>query len=357
MKKVIKILFIGLLGAIIKISATPAADPTDNILVAYLLTPAERAQFNTSDNKASAFWTTDWTNRDYIDMNTSATYSYPGRDQWTGAGDCEMWVRAAADQSGLYLNFTIEDNVFLDPLDPTAWGRDAVDIFFDSKSSNILSTCCTDQCVLGPPCCPPCEFIETSRFQIWMGALMSPRSMLYSTYDPISSTWTQIIWHKIYMSIDSLSSLFPGLTIEVYNFDSIHKGLEMYLPWRYIGTNGLANGDSLANRRFAFTTGYNDEDSIATVNPKRMYWKTMTPNESTAYWGDIQIASDVGPVAVHKPLLSHPSINTKIVRTEFFNLKGERITKGILRVRNSVVIERDFLANGKYDNGRMHFMR
>jgi len=119
-----------------------AVDPADYVLIAYTLTSAQKAQFKTNDNAASAFWEADWSGRDYIDMNTTSN-SYPGFDQWTGTDDAHMTVKAAADAQGLYVLMLIDDNVFIDPVG-TDYRNDACDLYFDALSSEQIKSATPD---------------------------------------------------------------------------------------------------------------------------------------------------------------------------------------------------------------------
>jgi hypothetical protein len=336
----------GLLFCAIETSATPVPNPTDAILVAYRLTPAQQDSFSTTDNKISTFWTADWSGRDYIDMNTSDTFSVPGHNQWQGSGDCEMWVKAGADSMGLYLYFKVHDNVFVDSLMYDS-SVDCMETFIDLRPSSDMANLTPDQ--LAMPQFPWAITITSQQFEAWMGPSKTPGRIRYSNYDPLFLAWTPSI-----EQLPDLPAIYNGMSIEMVTLSSSEKVQEWFIPWNYIGTQGVPMGDPLVDRRFAFTCGYNDKDNL-TGPEKCIRWKKSDPfssNESISMnaqaWGDIYVQSDCcDPYITNR---FKPAIKNKILKKLYFDISGRQVTSYEAGLSHTTVfIERKIFADGSVE--------
>jgi len=349
MEQIFKIVTIGFLSSVVQVSAT-AVDPSDYVLIAYSLTPAQKAQFSAVDNAASAFWETDWNGRDYIDMNTTAN-SYPGFDQWTGPDDAHITIKAAYNESGLYLYMQVDDNVFIDP-SGTDYRTDACDLYFDALSSEQLRSASPD--IMVNPTYGWALTTSSQQFQVWMGAATVPRSLMYNFYDP--NLFDFIIGNKVLF--DDLPTLYKGMDIEVFRMSDTRKGQEWFIPWNYIGVTGIPAGTVPAGRRIGFTGGYNDQDEAGGTE-KILRWKKSDPFAATGAmdsWGDIELCTETNIIANHAIHLNKAA-NENTIRTEIFDLKGVKIPAGTSVAKNSLVIERRILAGGSSRSRQIRYER
>jgi hypothetical protein len=332
-------------------------DPADGLLIAYRLTAEQKAAFSATDGVVSPFWDSDWADRDFIDMNT-VDNSYPGRDMWDGEGDARITVKAAADAEGLYLYLLVEDNVFVDPIEPTSpnvWMYDACDVYIDLLSSTEIGEGAPD--ILAMPDFRRALTFTTLQMIVFMGAAEIPTSIGYRMYDQVFFGWTNFN----VIPFAEIPQFFIGMQIEVMRVDQTKKAQEWFIPWNYMG-GGIGYKGPLANKKFAFTAGYNDMDGDAgTVNSLR--WKTYDPyaitpeSEGLAIderalnsWGDIIMAEDMPDaegVSVKRPAFNRSLKHGTVMKTELYNLKGERVLSKSAVMKNSILIERSILSNGK----------
>ena len=345
-------------------ATTPAADPTDAILVAYPLTAGNAATFWTSmaADTVASFWYTDWATRDYIDMNT-ANNSYPGRNGWTSWTDAEMWVYAAADQYGLYMYVLVEDNVFVDPTTDD-WFWDGTDACIDLMSSDSIIAAGPTADILVNTAWNFGLTFTSQQFQVWVGAASShPTGMKYNFYDPAYFDWT---YNDV--NIADLPGQYNGMQVAVVNIDETHKAQQWFIPWTALGVTGLPVGASVAGKRFAYESGYNDVDAATATGAdvKCLRWLKGDPfgpgtsvAANEAFWGNIQVADEMtDPVAQSGTKVKlHANAMPKIgvVRTELYNLKGERIAASSHIAKNTMLIQRQVLTNGKIQINKIRY--
>jgi hypothetical protein len=349
MKSFIPVLMI--IGAMVSVRAT-GVDPSDAILIAYTLTPVQKAEFSATDGKISKFWETDWIGRDYIDMNT-ATSSYPGVDNWEGEDDARMSIKAAGDAEGLYLYMEVSDNLFIDPDASFGYQYDACDLYFDALSSDEIRTGGTE--IFVNPGYGWAMTFTSQQFQIFMGGATIPNAMRYNYYDPLYFDFT-----FNHFTFEEIPSRYMGMAIEVVRIDETSKAQEWFIPWNYIGVVGIPAGTVLAGRKFGFAGGYNDMDGNAdAVNMLR--WRTRDPFSPTPdgsgvsqygleSWGDIEMDADMpaakGVGVRYGAVKGRVKANDRIAHSAFYNLRGGKIgfKEGI--TRNKVLVQRSVLSNG-----------
>ena len=296
-------------------------DPFDNVLCAYTLTPAEEAQFSSTDNQVSAFWS-NWGARDYFDL-VAPDDCYPGRCNFSGASDAGLVGKAAGTQRGIYLYFEAMDNTWVDRSGQSDIGADATDMFLDIYDASYIFTC-TD-CLIG--LYDSRLSYTTNQFQVWMGATSVPTELSYQYYDGGMWSWTQT-----FPSFANAKTVY-GFEAEVVTVDATHKVQEWFFPWEKLGTQGLAIGTALGNKRIAFTGGYNDKDGD---NPDNdcLRWTGKDPwvsdGNTVNYWGDLLLASDMGNVVAvlgtsTRRTSGAASPTGRVAGSEYYTLKGERV--------------------------------
>jgi hypothetical protein len=322
-----------------------ANDLADKELCMYTLTPAQAASFSVTDNAVSAFWTTGWAGRDYVQL-IPPDNCYPGSCNFVGgATDAMMTVKAGCTTQGLYLYVAIQDNIWVDRASASDIGADAVDLFFDDSSSAFIGTC-TD-CRIGLYG----NFLTytTAQCQIWMGGTVAPTGLYYQYYD--NSLWS---WGAHPVTWAEAAAQY-NLHVEVVTVDATHKVQEWFIPWTNFGNGGFPVGTAIAGKRVGFSGGYNDKDGDNAVEDKLRFtgkdpWSTVI----TDAWGDMLIPSDVGPVEAYstgviKSTNARGVSASRVVATEYYSLSGSRIAPESLQQlpANSVCVKVSRLADGR----------
>ena len=278
------------------VSGQCPVDPSDRTLCVYKLTAAQAAEFDASDGMVSAFWS-NWTDKDYIRM-VPPDNCYPSRCALTDSADASMTVRAAATERALYLYAEVTGDVWVDWPGGDEWGQDAVEVYTDQLAADAIWTC--PDCLIG---LYDTRFTWTTlELLVYMGSQSPPTQFTRVACD--EGIWCEFFW--ITMTFEA-ARIIHGFEAEVIPVHDGVKVQEWYVPWVFYG-QGLVPGTDLADRRFAFSVGYNDMDSdSATADCLRWLGKDPWTSDSNTvnYWGDLLLPSDVGAVepyaAVAKP--------------------------------------------------------
>jgi len=265
------------------------ADPFDNVLCVYQLSPAEEAQVSFSDGQVAGFWA-DWAGRDQIDM-VPPDDCYPGQCGMTDSLDAQLIVRAAATTQGLYLYAASTDDHWVEDPGDSGVTCDVVELFFDQLQADRACWWCDEWYLIG------CDYRATPlSYTAWhlrapTGAGQRTPRVRMRHYD--TDVWT---WVTVDYTRDSLQSVW-ALEIDTATLDPEHRAQEWFLPWHTF-CMGLPAGAQLAGRRLAFIGGYNDADTAsATVGLLR--WNGGDPflRSDACYWGDLLLPTDMPPVA------------------------------------------------------------
>jgi len=330
-------------------SFAASSDPNDEILLFYPLSEAEQTSFSTDDGIVSSFWTTNWIDRDYIDM-TTALNSNPNSAPWSGSDDARITIKAAASPEGLFFYCKVTDDIWVDPVSGTgAWKYDAVDLFFDNKTSEEILA--GGSSIMVNPAWKWALTFTSQQYQVWMGSAALPTTFAFNYYDNLFFTWSQNT-----VSFDQASLHYDGMKMEIIIEDNTNKVQEWFIPWSWVGTGGIS-GPINQGKRFAFTGGYNDMDGDGS-SVGEIRWKNIDPfgggnslEEHAASWGDLEAAEDL-QTGIYAPLQRSTRLKSASVGTkEFFNLKGERIRRrshndGYESRFTGITIERSTLQDG-----------
>jgi len=314
------------------------SDAYDNNLCVYPI-PAADAQFAV-DGALSAFWA-DWTGKDYAEMIPPGS-CYPGRCNFTGgASDAKLVIKAAGTGRGIYILSTVTDNTWVDRADPTDWGADAIDFYFDSKDANNIYTC-TD-CRIGGYC-TLCTY-TTQQFQVWMGATSLPTGCKYQYYD--ENLWS---WQDSYVEFVNMKFLY-GMEVDVVALPGGDKAQEWYFPWEKYGQS-IAVGTLLDGMQVAFSGGYNDKDGD-NANPDCLRWLLKDPWAGDAnYWGNFTMQAGMGNVVpgigIHdKAFKAAAAGKAQKASTAFFTLQGQKITAPLNTLpKGAIVVQRSTMTDG-----------
>jgi len=302
-------------------------DPNDDVLTFLPITASQKAEFGTDDGVVSDFWTNNWTS-DLIDMNTSLN-SYPGREPWSGSDDARVTVKAVADEEGMYFYFKVTDDIWVDPVAANdGWKYDAVDLMFDSKSSQEIVD--GGDAIMVMPSWGWSLTFTSMQLQVFMGAASLPEAFKMNYYDNLFFTWSENN-----VSMDQSAFLYDGLSVEVIIEDNNNKTQEWFIPWSWVGGGGGVSSVT-AGQRFAFTCGYNDMDGDgASVGCLR--WKNTdpfgpspnkTPSETVGSWGNLESkeAITVQQTSIFtSSARRHIPTASKVMSKTYFNLRGEKL--------------------------------
>lgn len=318
------------------------ADPADAVLGLYELTEAQTSSFSASDQKVSDFWK-EWTGKDYIDMNTTNN-SYPGRDAWSGTDDAHITVKAGYGKLGIYLYCEVTDNTWVDPVTGSeGWGYDAVDLYFDNKSSADISS--GGDAVMVNPSYGWSLTFTSQQVQVWMGSTALPTTFRYSYYDELY--WD---WSRNEVEFATAATTYNGMAMEVVKVDDTHKTQEWFIPWSQVGVGGVS-GAKTAGTRFGFSGGYNDMDG-EDGEVKSLRWKLYDPfagaENALASWGDLELEKDIALGVAPKARNLGRQLTGKITATQYFTLKGQRIAAPTAQyVGNATMVVERAIVDGK----------
>lgn len=309
-------------------------DPYDKVLCVSTLNDAQAAQFSSTDQRVSDFWS-DWGGKDFADM-ISPDFCYPGRCGFNGSDDAAMKIKAAATRRGIYVYIEITDNVWTDRATADDIGADATDLFFDRHGSDYLFAC--EDCLIG--LYGTMLSFTTNQFQVWMGASNPPTGFMYQQYDENAWSWqsTGYTW--------AAARALLGFEVEVVTIDATHKAQEWYFPWDKFGSVGVPDGTNLAGTKLGFAGGYNDKDGD---NPEMdcLRWTLRDPWAAKVegnYWGDMLIGSDLPPVQLAgigvRDNGRQISVQGAAASSVSYNLRGQRIAdqSHAAQARNGIVV-------------------
>ena len=309
------------------------SDPFDAVLCVNTITSQQETQFSATDAAVSVFWS--GLSGDYFEL-IPPDDCYPGSCNFSGESDGSMTIKAAGTGRGIYLYIEVQDNVWVDWSGGTSYGDDSVDLYFDKLDANTIWTC-TD-CLIG--LFDSKLSYSTQQFQVFMGASTPPSTFRFAYYD--ANMWS---WTTVNMSWADAKAQY-GFDMEVVTVDATHKVQEWFFPWVKYGT-GYPVGENLNGKLLGFAGGYNDMDGD-NPNPDCLRWPNgKDPWIGDAnYWGDIQLASDIGtvldvPLSVQRPARGRLAQTVATGPAEYFSLRGERVPARTLRgVAGGIVVQR-----------------
>ena len=347
MKKVVAGILAGALTASMAIAQFPV-DPGDDLLLVYRMPDNVAAQYEPNGTSVLDYWS-DWDGRDYIHMTPTATFSYPGRDHWTGPEDASMIIKAAGSPAGLYFYVEVSDNVWVDKVPgEMGWAMDAVDLYFDSKSSDAIKAGGAD--IMVNPAYGWALTYTTQQYQVWMGATALPTTFMLNYYDDLYWTWS---YNEVEFS--AAAARFDGMSMKVVSLDANTKAQEWFIPWSWVGTGGISN--LAQGTKIGFSGGYNDMDGDG-AEVKCLRWQRYDPfaggdeegqisNNALDSWGDMVIVEEI-TVGTTLPTAGRVIDNARVVERGLYTLDGQRIAaSNAASVRNhSMVIERSVLTDG-----------
>jgi hypothetical protein len=227
----------------------------DNILVAYALSEQYEKQFSSADNKISEFWSMYGDENDRIELTQLQNTKRGEAFNFVLTNDCNMHIRAAYGNDGLYLLFVINDD------NNVAWPNklvgtemeqfysnfDAVDVLIDSRSVNEIVGSEYKETILFKG---GGLTVTTKQYQIACGTEDErPAGFKRTVPDP----WD---FHSSYYEFGTAARQF-GIEVENIKIDHYHKAQEWFLPWSEVGE---WNEEPPAGTRFGFSGGFNDRD-------------------------------------------------------------------------------------------------
>ncbi len=328
-------------------------DAYDDVLCVSKLDAAAASGFDATDGQLSGFWGS--LEGDYFEIDPSnSQFCDPDICQADGPEDAKLYVKAAATNEALYLYFEVQDNVWVDWTDPSSYGDDSIDMYFDEMTGEEVWNC-TD-CHAAPYGAR--MSYTTKQFQVFMGATTIPTELRMSYYDEAAYTWVYKDGLEVF-TFDEIKEKV-GLEIEVVEVDATHKVQEWKFPWSGIG-DGLA-GTDLGGRKIAFAGGYNDMDGD-NDKPDQLRWPgpvdPWLTHDHDVYgnqWGDL-LLPDLSPVVPRSTRKVAAALEG--TSTHLYTLTGQRISadKSVKDAANGVLVQRHVLQDGSVVSGRMRIAR
>ena len=266
-------------------AGSASADPADDVLLAYGLTPEQERGFAPDDGRMSAFWDAIGTAQDRAELTVGATAS--ADTGLAGDEDASLIVKAARSRAGLYLYFEARDDGWVDATPgPAVYTTDCVDVLLDNRSSEAIWS----------------DPVETSfmnggwslarttvQLQVNFGATAPLESVRYNFIDPFEFRYYDF----------ARAQMAAGLGMR-FDFETLapnRKAQEWFIPWRSVGLDGLA-AEPPAGARLAIALGYNDQDpgqhewgaSDGLRWPGgRSPWNASYMRGRNEAWGDLQM--------------------------------------------------------------------
>jgi hypothetical protein len=309
-------------------------DPFDAVLCVNTITPMQEATFSSTDGTVSTFWA--GLTGDYFEL-VPPDDCYPGMCNFSGTSDGTITVKAAGTGRGVYLYVEVQDNVWVDWSGGASYGDDSVDLYFDKLDANTVYTC-TD-CLIG--LYDSRLSYTTQQFQVFMGASTPPSTFRFQSYD--ANMWS---WTTVDLSWADAKAQY-GFEMEVVTVDATHKVQEWFFPWQKYGT-GYPVGENMGGKLLAFAGGYNDMDGD-NPDPDKLRWPLGGDpwGGDQNYWGDVQLASDIGTVqevvtsAVRGPALGAGIGVPEGGLAEYYTLRGERVpSRAVVGAASGIVVQR-----------------
>lgn len=313
-------------------------DPSDSVLVAYKLTSAQSAQFNPSDTTVSPFWDLiAEKDHDYWKLLPSTSNYQQGGTGFANDSDAQVTMKAAYDSNGVYFYFKVLDNTW-DPnsLDPnTGWQSDVVDLYIDNQSSDSINA--AD---------PSTEFTNghftstSEQYWIPVGGDGAPAQIGLNYWDVDQSSFTNT----------TPDTAGASQKIKLVKLDSMTRVLEMFIPWKSVGLNGVTDPGPVGTH-YAIAGGYNDADGGTFIGCLRAFNNGDPYQTDKNYWANLELGSLISdqPTGVKKVPGLHCSkvALQKIIKSEYFNLAGRKIENLHNINKYHYLIRQDLLENGK----------
>jgi hypothetical protein len=344
-------------------SAFSQRDLTDYRLISYALSAEEEALFSYTDGTRSAFWAM-WDSSANLDFIYESPYTHGVSTSllgFEGEEDCNLQVRSAYGDNGLYLYLEVEDDQFLDKgaLVPDSeainepglnaeWMNDAVDFVIDRYSSEEQKE---EDLYLTMGDQRTASYVQ---IQYRFGGQAGPSPVVrYSCFDP---AWTGV-GDPIKYSHLSVNELYAmGILFEVIVLDPYTKCQEWLIPWAQVGS-GLP-GKPEMGKKIAFITGYNDID-VGEARADILRWK----NKCDAYcnsdnWGDLEFAGSLYEAAPVRRHLQRPAFAyASAPPAQKFSLTGQMIDTRRFAAKAAPCIIRYVEPDGKTKCEKMMSLR
>ena len=349
MKRMLQLTMAGVVVCTAMAMAATAPDINDQVLVMYKLSAQQEAQFNGTDGQLSGFWA-QWDalnagglTRDYIEMRsdiTAVAWSRCATSPFAGADDAQLLIRAAYGANGAYFYCAVVDNQWVEPAD---WGTDMTDLYIDLfNTSNGLGD--------------PLNYFNTGwsitpstrQIQVSVGSSTPLSTFNYRYYEELQ---VDIIDHTVALG----DATVDGMTMDLITTDATHRTQEWFIPWAVWGITSQVEG-----AQYGFTGGYNDTDNDAMGCPNSLRWSGLCDPYCAAdvsVWGNAQLGPTVG--VLPRGTLRNAGIakHSVVKKTDFYTVRGEKISNPSMIRTANLVVKRDVLGNGKVNSAMVSVVR
>lgn len=343
--------FVGMLCASTLIAAASISAYDVNIADATIYAPtlsaSDEDQFHSAQT-VSSFWAS-WDEKDYAKLDPLTHYHANRNNFGENDGlDATLIAKVAAGSKGLYLYFNVVDDVFmLPPANSVRYQFDAVDFMIDSKSFEEIQT--------QPKLTTNAGITTTSQqFQMFMGSQSQlPDSMIHNVYDIDNET----IQENQMFHLDQMRSE-KAIVVKVAKIDESSRHMEMFIPWANLN---IGEAQIETDRRIGFCVGYNDRDDAGDLEAALRLKNNADPyggktvngveedfSQRILHWGEIVFTQGVTTGVKHAPSAKNGTLQAPVVSSEFYTLRGEKISaKAMADIgSHSIVVQRSVLKNG-----------
>ncbi len=340
-------------AAVMSYGQAACEDAFDKVLCVTALDDAADDQFVAGDGELSAFWA--GIDADYFQLVPSnPQYVFPEADGFTDDNDASVYVKAAASSSALYLYMEVQDNVWVDWSNPTRYGDDSMDLYFDEQDA--------ESAWANPEGPYNSHLTKTMKqLQVFMGATTVPQELRVTWYDAENYTWNSMEGAKQAYTFAEAKEKW-GIEVDVIEVDATHKQQEWKLPWWGYASGGVTGGTNLLDTKLAFAGGYNDVDADGEAPDKLRWPGPKDPWVSSAadnQYGDLLFPDITVPVVETPRAAPVAKAAVQGVSTHLYTLTGQRVSSSRLpgRAATGVLVQRQVLKDGSAIANRMQIAR
>ncbi len=232
--------------------------PSDAVLVVYNV-----MMYSWSNGELSTEWE-QWQYADSIELHpsgdcTNAACMAPS------SSFTRFTVKAAADNVGLYLLVTAQDNSWLDSAGTSLGDGDHAVFYLEQRPASAVLA---DSTMI----IPSSELNRTYATQVLRIPLSHNDSATLSYYD--DNLWS---WQTLRLSRAQLATLYH-ISYDLVAGGSYSRSVEVLIPWMTLA-KGLPVATQISGKRMAFWVGYDDRD-LGDSSVARLRWRPVLPYDS-----------------------------------------------------------------------------
>jgi hypothetical protein len=365
--------------ATLPVASQTEADSQDDVIIAYWIPEDVEETFDPGDGEISSFWDI-WdtfaedgyeNSIDKIRMVPSQNEDCRGHGEgFDGDDDAQIEFRMCWGDKGLYLFAECVDDYWaelgVDSIDISMadWAYDYCDLLFDrlNRQEMIEAGSSEDPAIFGRPGRYAWTKTHVQFLYRFGGSEPAQEFVMYKYEDEIDNRY------KYTLNFDDAQDILGDFYVELITTEEQNvRRMEWLIPWSALVNDGMDKPDVLDN--IGFEAGYNDNDGepLETCHLRKYvgegHWiRTFTLDQTTGdtldtilhYGSYMNLEFGHGFPGHPEPVIN--PMHTRAIqhhqaqpaRTEYFDLRGRRITPGVISSRaieNGVTIRRIYFAD------------